>query len=43
MERIKAFKHPYFYAVDVNSKVEIEGGVKDMNAVKEIMNELVIK
>ena len=28
--KIKAFKHPDFYAVDINSKFEKEPGVKDM-------------
>ena len=31
--RVKAFKHPDYYAVDINSKVEKEPGVKDMGLV----------
>jgi phosphoribosylanthranilate isomerase len=31
--KIKAFKHPDFFAVDVNSKLEKEPGVKDMGLV----------
>lgn len=31
--KIKAFKHPDFYGVDINSKVESEPGVKDMSLV----------
>jgi len=31
--RLKAFKHPDYYAVDINSKVEKEPGVKDMALV----------
>ena len=31
--KIKEFKHPDFYGVDINSKVEIEPGVKDMSLV----------
>jgi phosphoribosylanthranilate isomerase len=31
--RVKAFKHPDYYAVDINSKVEKEPGVKDMALV----------
>lgn len=33
LARIKAFKHPDFYGVDINSKVETEPGVKDMSLV----------
>ena len=38
--KLNAFEHPYFYAADVNSKVEIEGGKKDMKAVTQLVNEL---
>ena len=31
--KLKAFKHPDYYAVDINSKVEKEPGVKDMGLV----------
>jgi phosphoribosylanthranilate isomerase len=31
--KVKAFKHPDYYAVDINSKVEKEPGVKDMSLV----------
>lgn len=31
--KIKAFKHPDFYGVDINSKFETEPGVKDMAKV----------
>ncbi len=30
VDRLKKFKHPDFYAVDINSKFEKEPGVKDM-------------
>jgi phosphoribosylanthranilate isomerase len=33
VKRIKAFKHPDFYGVDVNSKVEKAPGEKDMSLV----------
>jgi len=33
IKRIKAFKHPDFYGVDINSKVEKEPGEKDMSLV----------
>jgi phosphoribosylanthranilate isomerase len=32
--RIKAFHHPDFFAVDINSKFEINPGVKDLDLVK---------
>ena len=31
--KVKAFKHPDFFAIDVNSKFETEPGVKDMAAI----------
>ncbi|MFZ1307272.1 MAG: phosphoribosylanthranilate isomerase [Ferruginibacter sp.] len=31
--KLKGFKHPDYYAVDINSKVEKEPGVKDMGLV----------
>jgi phosphoribosylanthranilate isomerase len=43
IEKVKAFEHPFFYCVDVNSKVEIANGVKDINIVREIANELLVK
>lgn len=42
-EKIKAFQHPYFYAVDVNSRFETEPGVKDMEKVKQFLNELGVR
>lgn len=33
LAKIRAFKHPDFYGVDINSKVESEPGVKDMSLV----------
>ena len=43
VEKIKAFHHPFFYAVDVNSKVEIEDGIKDIAAITKLKQELSIK
>jgi phosphoribosylanthranilate isomerase len=40
IEKLKAFNHPFFYCVDVNSKVELSPGIKDMMAVKKIANGL---
>ena len=34
VERIKAISHPKFVGVDINSKFEIEPGLKDVQAVK---------
>lgn len=43
IDKIKAFRHPYFYAVDVNSRFETEPGVKDMEKVKQFLNELGVR
>ena len=40
VEKVKAFHHPFLYAVDVNSKVEIADGVKDIPVVKMLFDEL---
>jgi phosphoribosylanthranilate isomerase len=40
VEKLKAFQHPYFYAVDVNSRFEISPGVKDMDLVAHFIKEL---
>ena len=37
VEKLKAFKHPDFYAVDLNSKIEKSPGVKDMALVLQFM------
>lgn len=39
-EKVKAFQHPYLYAVDINSRFETDPGVKDMDKVKQFINEL---
>jgi len=41
--KLKTFEHPFFYCVDVNSRVEIANGIKDMVAVKTIADELLDK
>jgi len=43
IEKLKAFKHPFFCCVDVNSRVEVSEGIKDMDAVKKIADELLKK
>ena len=35
--KVKAFKHPDFFAIDVNSKFETEPGVKDMGLLLKFM------
>ena len=35
--KVKAFKHPDFFAIDVNSKFETEPGVKDMASILKFM------
>jgi phosphoribosylanthranilate isomerase len=37
---IKNFNHPFFYGVDVNSRFETEPGIKNMQLVKEFVNDL---
>jgi phosphoribosylanthranilate isomerase len=38
LEGVKAIKHPQFYGVDLNSKFEIEPGLKDINKLKRAFN-----
>ena len=40
VENIKALEHPFFYSVDVNSMLEVEPGIKDMEKVRKIIKEL---
>ena len=35
--KVKAFTHPAFFAVDVNSKFELSPGLKDMAAVLKFL------
>lgn len=35
IEKIKEIKHPQFYGVDLNSRFEVEPGIKDINKLKE--------
>lgn len=43
VEKLKAFEHPFFYCTDVNSRVEISEGVKNMEAIKTMAEELLDK
>lgn len=36
-QKVKSFKHPDFFAIDVNSKFEITPGVKDMAAILKFL------
>jgi len=36
-QKVKAFKHPDFFAIDVNSKFETAAGVKDMAAILKFL------
>lgn len=35
LEEVKTIKHPQFYGVDLNSRFEIEPGLKDMNKLEK--------
>lgn len=37
VEKVKSFDHPFLYAVDVNSRFEVEPGIKDMNKVESFI------
>ena len=43
VEKLKGFTHPFFYAVDVNSRVELADGIKDIKAIEELAHELLLK
>ena len=40
VNELASFKHPYFYGVDVNSKFELEPGLKDVQLVKKFISSL---
>ena len=40
IDSIKHFEHEFFYAVDINSKVEIKDGIKDIELVTTFVHEL---
>jgi len=40
VERLKEIKHPQFAGIDINSKFEIEPGIKDTNMIKEFIHKL---
>lgn len=38
--KVQAFHHPYFFAVDVNSRFETQPGIKDLQLVKRFLKSL---
>jgi phosphoribosylanthranilate isomerase len=40
VNKIRAFKHPDFFAIDINSKFEVIPGVKDMGKLLKFIKEL---
>ena len=42
IEKLKTFEHPFFYCVDVNSRVEISEGIKNMESIKELVKGLYV-
>lgn len=40
VEALKKFKHPFFYGVDVNSRFEIEPGIKDIELINKFVKQL---
>ena len=39
-ERIKSIHHPLFMGIDLNSKFEVEPGIKDINKLKQFLERL---
>lgn len=40
VQKIKDFQHPFFYAVDLNSRFEVQPGMKDLNSIKKFIGEV---
>ena len=40
IDKVKNFRHPMLFAIDVNSRFESEPGIKDMGKVEQFMNAL---
>ena len=40
IDAIRSFTHPFLYAVDINSKVEIEPGVKNLETLKQFIDQI---
>jgi phosphoribosylanthranilate isomerase len=41
--KIKNFQHEFFYAIVINSRVEVQDGIKDMKLIEEFLQELTVK
>lgn len=41
--KVKAFRHPSLFAVDINSRFEMKEGIKNINLLKQFTNELFYK
>lgn len=39
-EKVKKFREAHYYGIDINSRFEIEPGVKDMEKIKDFIDEL---
>lgn len=39
-QKVKAFRHPDFFAIDINSKFEMAPGLKDMAAILKFLQDL---
>jgi len=40
VEKLKTFQNPFLAAVDVNSRFELEPGIKDLNAVQQFLKNI---
>ncbi|MDE3212429.1 MAG: phosphoribosylanthranilate isomerase [Bacteroidota bacterium] len=40
LEKLKTFSHPFFFCVDINSRVELQPGIKDLGAVHQMADEV---
>ena len=40
IDKVKNFRHPMLFAIDVNSRFEVEPGIKDLEKVKQFVNAL---
>ena len=40
VEALKHFNHPQFTGIDINSKFEVEPGIKDVNLIRKLTNEI---
>jgi phosphoribosylanthranilate isomerase len=43
VEKLRTFEHPFFYCIDLNSRVEITAGIKDIDAIHKMSDQLLFK